>query len=165
MEIRHTTLDDLQEVFKIYDYARSFMRKSGNLHQWPVGTPSHESIRNDVLNGKHYVCVDNDCILGTFFLAVEEDVTYTKIYDGSWLNDEQYAVVHKVAMAEHSKGVGKFCLEWCCKHYKNVRIDTHADNIPMQRLLNKLEFTYCGIIHLLNGDERIAFHKVNDVIE
>mgnify|MGYP003296922186 CR=1 FL=1 len=39
----------------------------------------------------------------------------------------------------------------------NIRIDTHHDNVVMQRLLKKLGFQYCGIIHLENGDPRLAF--------
>ena len=43
----------------------------------------------------------------------------------------------------------------------NIRIDTHRDNIIMQHNLAKHGFTYCGIIFLANGDERLAFQKIN----
>ena len=47
--------------------------------------------------------------------------------------------------------------------YKSIQeayqIDTHKDNIPMQRVLLRNGFVYCGIIHLENGDERIAYQK------
>ena len=48
---------------------------------------------------------------------------------------------------------------------KSIRIDTHKDNIPMQRALAKHGFIKCGIIHLANGDERIAFQKSEVVNE
>ena len=38
-------------------------------------------------------------------------------------------------------------------------LDTHRDNIPMQKVLARNDFTYCGIIYLENGDERLAFNK------
>lgn len=44
----------------------------------------------------------------------------------------------------------------------NIRIDTHWDNKPMQGALAKAGFHYCGIIHLLDGDERLAYQKIID---
>ena len=59
------------------------------------------------------------------------------------------------------KGTASLCIEWCLKESGgDLRIDTHRDNIPMQKLLEKNGFVQCGIIHLSNGDERIAYEKV-----
>ena len=41
--------------------------------------------------------------------------------------------------------------------YDELRIDTHKDNIVMQRAVLRGEFQYCGIIHLANGDPRLAY--------
>ena len=38
-------------------------------------------------------------------------------------------------------------------------IDTHRDNKIMQHNILKHGFTYCGIIYLLSGDERLAYQK------
>ena len=46
-------------------------------------------------------------------------------------------------------------LAWSFSQIDNIRIDTHRDNKPMRHLLEKYGFTYCGIIYLLNGDERL----------
>ena len=43
--------------------------------------------------------------------------------------------------------------------HSDVRIDTHEDNIPMQRALLRAGFERCGIIHIATGDERVAFQK------
>ncbi|WP_418133528.1 hypothetical protein [Adlercreutzia sp.] len=46
----------------------------------------------------------------------------------------------------------------------SVRIDTHADNAPMRRAVEKFGFIPCGDITLREGPEagapRIAFEKV-----
>ena len=39
----------------------------------------------------------------------------------------------------------------------HLRIDTHEDNVPMQNLLKKLGFTYCGTIYVLRDSARMAF--------
>jgi len=41
-------------------------------------------------------------------------------------------------------------------------VDTHEDNQTMQALLGKHGFSYCGIIHLANGDPRMAYMKTID---
>ena len=45
------------------------------------------------------------------------------------------------------------------KGIKNIKIDTHEDNLIMQKLLEKNSFKYCGVIYLLDGSKRIAFEK------
>ena len=42
----------------------------------------------------------------------------------------------------------------------SIKIDTHKDNISMQKLLEKNDFKYCGIIYLEDGSQRIAFEKI-----
>ena len=39
-------------------------------------------------------------------------------------------------------------------------IDTHKDNAIMQHNIVKHGFSYCGIIHLASGDERLAYQKL-----
>ena len=50
-------------------------------------------------------------------------------------------------------------MEAAAARTRNIRIDTHRDNRIMQHVLEKFGFTYCGIIYLLSGDERLAFQK------
>jgi RimJ/RimL family protein N-acetyltransferase len=50
------------------------------------------------------------------------------------------------------------------KGFHSMRIDTHPDNLPMQRALSKAGFVYCGQIILKggaeDGDLRVAFEKL-----
>ena len=156
--IRKTSNSDLPAVMDIYAEARGFMRKSGNINQWINGYPLQSTVENDIRAGVSYVCMGGDEILAVFYYNIERDPTYAKI-DGAWLNDEPYGVVHRIARARNAGGVGAFCLDWCFEQIPNIRIDTHKDNAPMLRLLEKLGFVYCGIIWVENGDERRAFQK------
>ena len=159
MNIRKTTLGDLEEVKKIYEYARKFMKINNNATQWGDSKPALSQIIEDINKGKSYVCVGNAAeILGVFYYSIEEDPTYKKI-DGSWLNNELYGVVHRIAVKENKKGVGSYCLNWAFNNYNNLRIDTHENNIPMKSLLLKMGFRYCGIIYLADGNPREAYQK------
>ena len=41
----------------------------------------------------------------------------------------------------------------------NLKIDTHRDNVVMQNMLKKNGFQSCGIIHVQDGSERLAYQK------
>lgn len=160
MYIRESTNKDLNRIMQIYSEGRDYMRKNGNLLQWNDGYPSKELIIQDIRNHVSYVvCDDEDELICVFAFLKGPDITYAKIYDGKWPNNNEYSVIHRIAVSTHRKGVAGFVYEYCLDKADTIRIDTHRDNIPMQNSLKKYGFTYCGIIHLLNGDERLAFQK------
>lgn len=159
MEIRKTRPDELDTVMEIYAYARVFMAKTGNPDQWGTTKPAHGQILSDIESGHSYVCVEQDQIAAVFFYSEEPDPTYQIIYDGCWLNDRPYGVVHRIASSGTVKGAGSFCLNWAFSQCGNLKIDTHRDNIVMQHTLQKNGFHHCGIIHLTNGDPRLAYQK------
>lgn len=159
MEIRSSSQSDMDTMLKIYGQAREFMEINGNPNQWGKSYPEVSLIEQDMARKHSYVCIDDGEVVGTFMYVEGEDPTYVKIYQGEWINDEPYGVVHRIASANGKRGVATFCLDWCFNQSRNIRIDTHKDNFPMQNLLKKLGYHPCGIIYLLNGEERIAFQK------
>ena len=161
MQIRKTVPADLPAISEIYENARRFMREAGNPNQWNSGKPNLDTARADMENGVGYVLEDNGEILAVFMFSVGEDPTYKKIYDGEWLSSAPYAVIHRIAVKEQGRGLIGYCIDECFKIFPNLRIDTHRDNIPMQKALTKRGFKYAGIIHLENGDERLAYQKIN----
>ena len=48
-------------------------------------------------------------------------------------------------------------IAYCLSLTSTIRIDTHADNLPMQAALKRLGFNYCGIIYLEGGSQRQAY--------
>lgn len=160
MEIRHTQMADLPVLLGIFAHARRFMAENGNPDQWTDGFPPREMLEADIAAGQSYVCMDDGRITATFCFSLAGEPTYRVIREGAWLDDAPYGVVHRIAAAEQGRGAAAYCLEWCLGQCGNIRIDTHRDNRPMQRLLQRLGYTYCGLIDLENGrGERLAFQK------
>ena len=159
MKIRHATMEDLPIILTIYDRARAYMREQGNAAQWNGGYPPEALLREDIAQEKLYACVEADEILAVFYYAYEDDPTYLKIYEGNWLNSHPYGVLHRIAVNSKGRGVADFCYDYCLSQCKNLKIDTHRDNLPMQKSLAKNGFSYCGIIYLASGDERWAYQK------
>ncbi len=162
MRIEKSQPYQLEEILKVYARARTFMAEHGNPTQWGTTHPPAERVRRDIEEGLSFVCMAGDEIAAVFYFRIGEEPSYRAIYEGEWLNDRPYGVVHRIASAGTVKGAGTFCLQWACEQCGNLRIDTHRNNIVMQNLLKKNGFSYCGIIYLEDGDERLAYQKTLD---
>ena len=159
-KIRKANLKDLPIILNLRDQAREIMRSYGNTFQWPDGYPREDMFVKDIEQGYSYVMMnDEGTIVGTFALIPGPDITNKVIYDGQWLDDEPYHVIHRIASTPQSHGILDALLEFSEAIAPNIRIDTHEANIIMRKGLERHGYQYCGIIHLLNGDERMAFQK------
>ena len=166
MKFRKTTIEDINNVMNIINEAKEYFRKN-RIDQWQNGYPNSDTIHTDIKNNSSYILESENKILATAMVSFEEDKTYKNIYNGEWLNNGDYAVIHRIAVSENSKGNGIASTiirkeENLCKENKvqSIKVDTHKDNISMQKLLRKNDFKYCGIIYLEDGSERIAFEKL-----
>ena len=159
MTIRPTTHSDIPRLREVFAAARSFMTATGNPHQWAASYPSDAQLQNDIESGNSYVIIDGDLIVATFVLRGGDDPTYANIYEGSWPNDHPYATIHRIASAGVVKGIFNYVIRYALTRYSTLRIDTHCDNHVMRHLVERAGFTYCGIIHCWNGDERLAYCK------
>ena len=162
MEVRLATYSDLDELMKIFEGAKSIMRASGNLHQWNGAYPIEDIVRKDIDGGNCHVLCDEGLILGTMALIPGPDPTYSYI-EGSWPDEDEYYVIHRIATGIPGRNVAKTLLDWAFKYIleqgrKVIRIDTHSDNCIMKHILSKYGFQMCGVIYLADGAPRDAYH-------
>ena len=171
--IREARPDDMAQIMKVIDAAKTIMRLSGNMHQWGDGYPSEAVITSDMERKGGFVVVDEGEIVGYFAFLPSPEPTYAIIYEGEWLDDTQpYHVVHRIASYPQCHGIFSSIMDYCFSRDPNIRIDTHRDNTIMQHNIAKHGFTYCGIIYLATGDvsglaagrlpqlERLAYQKM-----
>ena len=160
--IREATPTDIPEIMKVVDAAKGIMRQSGNMHQWGEGYPSEAVIAADMERNGGFVVEDEKKIVGYFAFLQSPEPTYAKIYEGKWTDDTlPYHVVHRIASNPDAHGIFSSIMDFCFSHDTNIRIDTHRDNKIMQHVILKQGFSYCGIIYLLSGDERLAYQKID----
>ena len=159
--IRKAQPIDMAEIMKVMDAAKKIMRQSGNMHQWVEGYPSESVIMSDMEKDGGFVIEDDGTVIGYFAFLPSPEPTYSIIYEGKWLDDEQsYHVIHRMASYPDSHGIFSSIINFCFSLDANIRIDTHRDNTIMQHNIAKHGFTYCGIIYLASGDERLAYQKI-----
>ena len=161
MTIREAKPTDIAEIMLVMEAAKRIMRASGNMRQWTDGYPSEAVITADMEKKGGFVIEDANKIVGYFAFLASPEPTYAQIYEGQWVDDVQsYHVVHRIASYPHIHGIFSAIMDFCFSHDTNIRIDTHRDNKIMQHNLLKHGFTYCGIIYLLSGDERLAYQRI-----
>ena len=161
MKIRKSTKEDVFAGGEIYREAKRYMKEVGNPTQWrDDGYPSERDIEKDIENGSSYVCEDGGEVVGVFHFHIGTEPDYEKIYEGSWKSCAPYGVIHRIAVKYRGRGIADFCFSECIKIAGSIRIDTHRDNLPMQKSLVRAGFTQRGIIYIENGEERLAFERI-----
>ncbi len=161
MRIRKSMPTDISAIEEIYKNAKIFMRENGNAGQWSGDYPNGDDAKEDMKNGIGYVCEDRGEVVAAFAFCIGNEPIYDVIYDGAWLDAEQYAYIHRIAVKYHGKGIVDFCFTECFKLYPNLKIDTHEDNLPMQKVLLRNGFYHCGMVYLEDGSPRLAYQRNN----
>ena len=158
--IRLATPADLPRLRRIYSAARAFMKANGNPNQWKDGHPADALLMADMEAGVLYIAEEDGVPYGAFVLAAGPDPTYSRIDGEGWRTEGAYGVIHKVASDGSRKGFLHTVVEYAKERFFHLRIDTHEDNLPMQKALAKEGFSHRGTIYLQNGDPRLAYDRV-----
>ena len=163
LNLRKATLSELPQIWEILQDAIEQRRQEGST-QWQDGYPNELSVTNDINNGYGYVLTENDSILCYAAIIFGIEPAYEEIV-GKWLTNGDYVVVHRVAVSKLAKGKGIATklfqkIEDLALHQKvcSIKVDTNFDNVPMLKILDKLQYTYCGEV-FFRGAARKAFEK------
>ena len=157
--IRPALLKDLPVIMGIYNEARAFMRRKGNLRQWVNGYPQQTLLESDIEHRQLFVLENRQGIYGVFAFIRGNDPTYAKI-EGRWLTDRPYGTIHRAASNGTQRRVLDQIVQFCEQQTTHLRIDTHGDNTVMQNLVRKLGFVHCGTIYVEEDNyPRLAYEK------
>ncbi len=162
MIIERATISDIPRMLEIFEAAKKYMRANGNASQWGDDYPAVSSLENDIAHGGSYIIKKDGVIVATFALLFGEDPTYPAIMNGEWLNDKEYGVVHRIASDGSVRGIANLVFDWakdrCQELSCDFRVDTHEDNLLMQKAILAHGFVYCGVVKVANGTLRLAYH-------
>jgi GNAT superfamily N-acetyltransferase len=161
---RKATQEDIAQIWTIL-YQAILRRKADGSEQWQDGYPNMDVIKNDINKGVGFVLLEGDTIIGYYAIIVNDEPVYEKI-EGRWLTQDDFVVVHRLAVSEKYLGKGfatKIC-KWIEEYaisinIKSIKADTNFDNIAMLRIFEKLGYIYCGEVYF-RGQQRKAFEKV-----
>ena len=164
MILRKAIFSELPAIWGILQQAIE-QRKQDGSEQWQNGYPNEQTVHDDLVNGHAYVLIDNNVIIAYAAIIFGVEPAYHDI-KGKWLSNDDYVTVHRVATADSVKGKGVAThlfkmIEDLCLEQKvySIKVDTNFDNVPMMKILDKLNYSYCGEI-FFNGASRRAYEKV-----
>jgi GNAT superfamily N-acetyltransferase len=162
--LKKAALNDIPRIWEILQQAILRRKRDGSA-QWQNGYPNPQVIASDIDNGVGYLFMDDETRIGYAAILVSDEPAYDAI-EGKWLTNDDFLVVHRVAIADEHLGKGlsamifqlveKMALE---KHIHSIKVDTNFDNIAMLKILERLGYVYCGEVYF-NGSARKAFQKV-----
>ena len=166
LRFRKGVASDLERIMELVADAQNWFRGQ-NIDQWQDGYPTENVISSDIQDNVNYIIEYNGVAVATAVISFTGEPTYMEIEGKGWLNNNPYAVVHRIAVADRCrrKGIAKEILyyveELCAERgVADIRIDTHRDNAPMRSLLKKMGYTHCGRITLISGAYREAYQKI-----
>lgn len=181
MKMRYATTADIEQILAITDSARRFQRQCG-FRQWEDGYPAYDDIAADIADQGAYVFENEGTsakaaditIEGSNIVERENIVAYAYLtgydaeYDrlsGIWHYPGPYGVIHRLAIAPGFRGQGLAAqilamseAHLAAQGIRAMRIDTGQDNIVMQRILSRADYTCRGLHHFTWGP-RLAYEK------
>jgi ribosomal protein S18 acetylase RimI-like enzyme len=104
VEFRGAVFSDINKIMIIIKQAQEYLKQEG-IDQWQNNYPNPEIIKNDIENKIGYVLVYNENIIGSVAVSFDGEKTYDYI-EGNWLSNNDYAVVHRIAISSEYKGQG-----------------------------------------------------------
>lgn len=171
MIFRKSVEKDLSQIEEIAENAKLLLKQEG-VSQWQKGTyPDRERFLQDIEEGIGYVVEEADELVAVCAVTFTEEPAYCNL-SGSWLIDSSvYATIHRSAVSY--KHIGKHVITFLFdsvsslakdQNFKSIRIDTHPDNLRMQKALERSGFIKCGELFLTSGDEagdlRFGYEKL-----
>ena len=104
LTFRKATFNDKEAVWKILQEAIERRRKDGS-KQWQDGYPNPETVQKDMEQNFGYVLVSEGETVAYCAIILNYEPAYEEI-EGQWLNDEEFFVIHRVAVSEKAAGKG-----------------------------------------------------------
>lgn len=162
--LRKAQISEAEIIWQILQQAIERRRKDGS-NQWQDGYPNLEVVKTDISLGKGYVLEIDNAIAAYAALVFNDEPAYKEII-GDWLTNDDFLVIHRVAVSDDFLGKGIAVLlfqklEEFAKENQvfSIKVDTNFDNLAMLHILEKLDYQYCGEVYF-RGSARKAFEKV-----
>lgn len=161
--LRQATAAEVPQVWEIIQQAIERRRLDGS-RQWQDGYPNEQVIGSDVARGIGYVLTEDGRIAGYAAVLFNDEPAYEDL-KGTWLSNDTFAVVHRLALLQQDLGKGLaqrifYLIEGIAKQQGiySIKVDTNFDNLAMLAIFEKLGYSYCGEVEF-RGGIRKAFEK------
>ena len=161
---RKAKLSEIAPIWEILQQA-IIRRKEDGSKQWQDGYPNPEVVQKDIEQGEGFVLVNGETIIGYSAVLINDEPAYAEI-EGNWLTNDDFVVIHRVAISEKylGKGFAKIIIKniedfALSNNIYSIKADTNFDNIAMIKIFENSGYAYCGEVYF-RGSSRKAYEKI-----
>lgn len=161
---RKAEIPEADSIWKLLQQA-IIRRKNDGSNQWQDGYPNLNVVKNDIEKGYGFVLAQGETIIGYVAVMINDEPAYEAI-EGKWLTNDDFVVIHRVAIDENylGKGLAKKIMNYVedfalQNNIYSIKADTNFDNFAMMKIFENLNYTLCGEV-FFRGAPRKAYEKV-----
>ncbi|MCI1985180.1 MAG: GNAT family N-acetyltransferase [Lactobacillus sp.] len=152
--VRPGNTADVPAIMTIIESARTFLADQ-KINQWQGTYPDVAAVEEDIANETNRVLVVDGQVAGTASLIDGPDPFYRRIDGEGWQGKGPYMMIHRFALDGRVRGqqLSRFFMsnlisEAYAAGYRDLRIDTHAQNKIMQHVIVGNGYQFRGIVYL-----------------
>lgn len=146
MKIVNSTLEDLEDIFKLYDDATAYQKSVTN-KSWRGFEKA--LVEKEINESRHFKITDDGQLACTFLIAFNNPT----IWKDSGTDNAIY--LHRIATNANFRGRSyvKKIVDWAVAYAKEmnkslIRLDTHSGNEKINTYYINCGFTYKGIVSI-----------------
>lgn len=167
--LRQSKLDDLPSIVQIINDAKESLQERG-IDQWQQGYPNEEVLKQDIQENISYALILDSEVVGVATLQQGYDKNFQEMLSGSWSDESEvtYSTIHRLSIAADHRGehlctvmIQQLLTISYYLGYKDVRTDTHPDNLALQHIVTENGFNEKGTIKM---DEDQDVRKAYQII-
>lgn len=164
LALRESVESDMAQLTGMLEDAIALLAMN-NIDQWQNGTISNEDLLDAIMHDQSFVWEQRDttgiagfCVLDTY------DEPYENLAEGEWTVKGPYLSIHRVMVSQHLRGrkvTSQMFLDikkmGVVNNITSLRIDTHPDNVMMQKTLKRNGFVRTGLLYMPSGSPRYTY--------
>lgn len=151
MEIKNCTIDDIDEIFKLYKIASNYQKSKKEVIVWPDFKKS--LVENEIKENRQWKMIINGEVTCIWVIAFQDEQIWEE------KNKDSAIYIHRIATNPNFRGnnfVSKI-VNWAIEYAKSinkqfVRLDTLGNNVKLIEHYINAGFDFLEIFDLKNTD-------------
>lgn len=160
--MRIATFNDLDKIYNIVEKAKASLKNDG-VDQWQKGSPDRGLLARQISRNRAYVYEKDGQVIAYAYLSEDYEPTYASVRN--MMKGENSITVHTFCIDSDfgKQGIATTFFNQIIDFARGenrdaIEIDTHEDNFRMRGLIEKMGFSYMGIIYV--NDNGIPMPRV-----
>lgn len=151
MEIKNCTINDIDEIFRLYKIASNYQKAKKKVVVWP--NFKRELVEKEIKENRQWKMIIDDEISCVWAITFDDEQIWEE------KNKDSAIYIHRIATNPSFRGnnfVSKI-VEWAMEYAKLmdkqfVRLDTLGNNVRLIEHYKKAGFEFLGMFNLKNTD-------------